>query len=339
MIAGARRITPTPINEFNKFVSVTGSGTAYTQANPGVWTTGISTAVPGDKICMLGGQYPFVANFHMTNSGTATDPILIEGYPGKIVRFDGSSIAPGGSGTFEVLCNYTRWRNVGWRKMPNVGVRVSGNYNILEGVQAYDNYGPGIKIISDRVNPYDLVEATGNIIRDFYVYRNFDEGTPQPWFNNGGNADGITCTNGTDTLIEYGIAFDNSDDGYDIWKTQNGTIRFCIAHHNGYANGNGNGFKSGSIMSNLVPPRQNNSIVEYCLGYSNKTSNFDCNGSDAIIMRENESFNSGYYNAGTWVQGIGYRMALGATMLNNKSSGKETATSNTAGSMIGNSWQ
>lgn len=28
MIAGARRITPTPINEFNKFVSVTGSGTA-----------------------------------------------------------------------------------------------------------------------------------------------------------------------------------------------------------------------------------------------------------------------------------------------------------------------
>ena len=67
--AGARRITPTPINEFNKFVSVTGSGTAYTQANPGVWTTGISTAVPGDKICMLGGQYPFVANFHMLNSG------------------------------------------------------------------------------------------------------------------------------------------------------------------------------------------------------------------------------------------------------------------------------
>src|SRR4030043_357681 len=74
-------------------------------------------------------------------------------------------------------------------------------------------------------------------------YDNYDVET------SGGNADGFACKlhpgNGN---YFYGCrAWNNSDDGWDFYHTENQTvIEYCWTWHNGaQANGNGQGFKLG----------------------------------------------------------------------------------------------
>jgi hypothetical protein len=86
------------------------------------------------------------------------------------------------------------------------------------------------------------------------------------------------------------VAFANSDDGIDAWKSTNTLIEHAIVFDNGRgAYGNGNGIKSGG--GSIV----NRTIVTNSLSFNNKSHGFDDNSGQYISYYNNTAYGNGGY--------------------------------------------
>lgn len=130
-----------------------------------------------------------------------------------------------------------------------------------------------------------------NCLVSIQVSGSFNETGSGPLTVNGGNADGIEIKYGgkNNTLIDI-HAFHNSDDGYDFWKGGDGVtfdsneyfvkIFYSSASANGYANGDGNGFKFGSKDKYQAPLKDKGARFIYgSAACFNLQNGFDKNGS------------------------------------------------------------
>lgn len=257
----------------------------------------ITSIQAGKNIWMLPGTYKFNNTILVskTNSGTPNAYKTIRRYSGT-VTLDFSSQSTSDSNRGVVLAgSYWKWYGIDIKSAGDNGMLLAGNSNIIELCQFYKNRDSGLQISRYDTSAKDISQwPSNNLIKNCTSYDNCDE--------SGENADGfaakLTCGNGN--VFDGCMAYNNSDDGWDLYaKKETGpigvvTIRNCIAFRNGKttsgdgtAKGDMNGFKLGG--SGVGTPH----IIENCMAFENGAHGFtDNNNPSAIRLSNVTSFNN-----------------------------------------------
>ena len=317
---GPQPITPTAISKGTLFVSPTGSGTTCSQLSPcSIWSA-TSKAVGGSVVFLRGGTYRVSQSIRFLNNGTAAAPIIFESYPGETAIFDGSQHPKGTDIGIYVNGKFIQIRSIEIKNMPMQGIFIQGTDNILDGIHAHHNGLTGIHVWS----PYDAYPygayGSRNIIRNSIVHDNSGAGLGGE-FANGGNSDGIAISSGADNRIENCLAYANSDDGIDVWRSTNSYVGYSIAHSNGIAGGDGNGIKAGGDYPST------DTTIEHNLSHSNKV----------IGITYNDGRNAKFVNNTTWNNSLGY--ALGSDTVVTDNIAAEVNVQYGTGIATDNSWQ
>jgi len=295
IIIGAREVTPTPIDKGTIFISPKGENNKecnYT--NPCNLNIGIKKSKSGDIVFFKGGIYDISSIIKNSkkrvklNNGSKEKPIIYESYPNELAIFDGKNLQQNELGSI-IVRNYTHLRRVEVRNMKKVGIKIRGNYNIIEGVNSHHNKSAGVHIYNK--NGYkNSHTGSYNIIKDCTIHHNSDTNTKYK----GENADGISISSGKNNLITHNTVYANSDDGIDTWKSINTTIEYSISYNNGKGNGDGNGFKLGGD-NNKSSPLGVGAIAKYNIAYNNKHNGFTENAGRKILIKNNIAYNNGNY--------------------------------------------
>ncbi|MCR4926739.1 MAG: right-handed parallel beta-helix repeat-containing protein [Lachnospiraceae bacterium] len=258
---------------------------------------------PGQYIIVMEGTYKLSKTVRVERgiNGTKDDPIIMTADPEASSRpvFDFQKECAGMifAGNYWIVKGFDVTNSADGQK----GIQISGNNNILDGINAYHNGNTGIQIsrllASDE---YDMWPAE-NIILNCTSYGNADSGYE--------DADGFAAklTVGDGNIFTGCIAYNNADDGWDLYaKIQSGRIGSvhiinCVAYGNGYLEdgtnaGNGNGFKLGG---DSMPGGH---VIAECVAFNNKTKGIDSNSCPDITVQNCTSFNNGSYNVAMYTK-------------------------------------
>jgi parallel beta-helix repeat protein len=237
---------------------------------------------PGDTILLSAGVYK-VKNrsefgVRITRDGTKSAPIVMRTDDGEAI-IDCSAL----TSTKTVYCFQLE---ADWWRISNIAVTgskqnrkgawavglnlLNASNNILQSVRAFRNEGPGIALIG---------RSSNNLLQDCESFSNYDPLASTP----GGNADGVQIAsinkNQVGNVISRCNAYNNSDDGFDLWKTEAAvTIQHSTARRNGFIPGtsqkagDGVGFKLGKNSSG---PKH---LIRYNRALDNRAAGFDRNG-------------------------------------------------------------
>lgn len=322
-IIGPQPVSSTDMARATLFASPTGTGGTCSKLAPcDIWVAA-AKASGGDVVFLRGGTYAITKSLYFNVKATAVAPIIVESYPGESAVLDGSSLLPKGTDVgVRLYGSFYNLRLLTVQNMPMQGIYIGGTDNILDGVQAQGNALSGIQIYSPYTDfPYGTY-GSRNIIRNCTVSENSDAGLSGGEFADGGNADGISISSGTDNRVENCLVFHNSDDGIDTWRSTNSYVGYSISHSNGIAAGNGNGIKAGG------PAPSRGTFVEHCLSYSNKSTG----------LTFNTGVNVRFINNTTWNNRDHYSYSLGSdTIVTRNISAEATQWGN--GIADNNSWQ
>jgi hypothetical protein len=260
------------------FVSPTGRADATGTADSPFATLADAgaRAKPGDVIRVAGGTYKQAQPIRLTASGTAAQPIGIEpadtGRP--VFDFSAQEFKSGLSG---IVVRGDYWHVVGLDAVGAArnGIQVLGHHNIIERCAAHENQDTGIHLSAP---------ASDNLVLDCDSYRNVDRPTV------GENADGFGAKFGIGpgNVFRGCRAWENADDGFDLWKAaQPVRIEYCVAYRNGVNvwgiagfTGNGNGFKLGGDF--IVAPH----VIIGCVALDQPVRGFDQNNNMAALTVE-----------------------------------------------------
>jgi hypothetical protein len=255
----------TPISAKNYIAAVNGTSTgAGTLVSPYDIPTAISKAIAGDTVYIRGGHYMMSSQVSLNKGGTATAYISIFAYPGDerpILDFYNR----GYSGTnassergIQVSRDYYYICGLDITRAGDNGMHIQSSFNKIQNCRFYKNCDGGLQISGGT--------GAHNEVIDCDSHENFDYKTAS---GAGGNADGFSCklTVGIGNKFIRCRSWNNSDDGYDCYGTQN-DIYFedCWVMTNGLKSygvtdypggttgiiinqGNGNGFKVGGNAS------------------------------------------------------------------------------------------
>ncbi|HMP81182.1 MAG TPA: immunoglobulin domain-containing protein [Verrucomicrobiota bacterium] len=217
----------------------------------------VSLAQPGDVIYVRGGTYNYDATIQLNSSGSDGAPIKIWAYPGELPVLDYSIWQPASeairAAARAIFIGGNWWNIKGLEIMnaPDNGIKIEGNFNIIERCVFHHNGDSGLQIGFANNSIPDESKAATNSVINCDSYRNFDPGT------SGENADGFCCKlyPGKGNRFFGCRAWENSDDGWDLFKTTfTVVIEECWAWGNGNPNlfpvsggfaGDGSGFKLG----------------------------------------------------------------------------------------------
>ncbi len=310
------------------YVSPNGAATGNgTKANPLDVYTAVKYVQPGQTIVIMEGTYNLSSTIKVERGidGTAENMIYMVADPEASTRpvfdFGGRCAGMVIAGDYWYFKGFDVTRSADAQK----GMQISGNYNIVDQVNAYKNGNTGIQI--SRYLGTDTYEdwPANNWILNCTSYLNADKGYE--------DADGFAAklTVGDGNVFNGCIAHHNADDGWDLFaKVQSGSIgnviiKNCVAYKNGYVldengneinAGNGNGFKMGGDSM----PGQH--ALENCIAFFNKAKGLDSNSGPDIqlyncVSFDNESYNVALYtntaaNTAYYAHGvISYRKNVG----------------------------
>ena len=259
--------------------------------------TALYYAKQGDTIYLREGIYPIETNIDV--SGNSTNPITISSYPGEHAIFDGNygdNSVPNPP-KFRITGNYLIIKNIEVRNGGSDGVLLTegASHNTLENIKVHHCYFAGIEI---------EYGAGYNLILNCDSYMNCDYGD-----THGEHADGfgVKFDVGKGNVLRYCRAWNNSDDGYDMWEANNKvTIEYCVAWGNGFDrwnigsdfSGDGNGFKLGP----------GGHLIHHSIAFLNAARGFDFNDTEQTLYVYN---NSSYKNP------VGYNFPIGRHVLKN----------------------
>ena len=269
-----------------------------TKENPFDIFTALENAYPGQTLILMEGTYKPGAALKIARGmdGTAENPIRLiadpEATTRPVIDFEGLWNGFTHAGDYWYFYGF----DITGSKDMQKGFQISGSYNILDQIHAYENGNTGIQL--SRLSGSDSYAdwPSYNLILNCTSYRNHDGGFE--------DADGFAAklTVGPGNIFDGCIAYHNADDGWDLYaKVSTGpigavTIRNCIAYENGFVpgagskTGNGNGFKLGgeSISGKHV--------LENSIAFNNLAKGIDCNSCPDIRVYDCISFNNGNYN-------------------------------------------
>lgn len=288
----------------------------------------VGLANPGDFIYMRGGTYNWTAKVQMNSSGSAAQPIRVRAYPGEHPILDFSSQAFSSSNRgIEISGNWWQLFGLEIAGAGDNGINISGTSNRIEQCVFRECRDTGLQIHSG---------GSYNFILNCDSYRNFDTGTM------GENADGFAAkfVIGPGNVFRGCRAWENSDDGWDLWKAPNTVlIENCWTWRNGidfwgvggsFA-GDGNGFKLGG---DNIPAEHR---ISRCLSFSNIHHGIDQNNN---TLGQIVDHNTAWANGG---RNINLDHGVNTTphvVRNNLSFAGGSSDSFRAGSLLtNNSWQ
>ena len=259
--------------------------------------TAVANVVPGQTIVLMEGTYKMegVLRIQRGMDGTADAPIRMIPDPAAATRpvldFQQQTAGIVHGGDYWYFFGFDVTNSADGQK----GFQVSGNYNVLDQINAYYNGNTGIQI--SRYSGSDLFAdwPAYNLILNCTSYCNYDKGFE--------DADGFAAklTIGEGNVFDGCVAYNNADDGWDLYaKVETGpigsvTIRNCVAYSNGFVpgvegTGNGNGFKMGG--ESLTGKH----VLENCYAFWNLHKGIDSNSCPDIIVKNCVSYNNGSYN-------------------------------------------
>ncbi len=175
------------------------------------------------------------------------------------------------------------------------GIQVSGSHNTLDNIMTYHNGNTGLQISRMYSTDQFADWPSYNLILNCTSYGNADAGYE--------DADGFAAklTVGNGNVFDGCLAYNNADDGWDLFaKVETGsigsvTIQNCIAYGNGYLEdgtnaGNGNGFKMGGDSLSGYHKLINS------VSFFNKAKGIDSNSCPDIQVENSISYNNESYN-------------------------------------------
>lgn len=281
----------------------------------------LSYAQPGQTIILKDGVYKPINKITIPRGVNGTDehPITLRAESVGGVTFDFSEVKNCKNEALLVAGNYWHIYGINVINTPNKsvdsqgvatpwsikGIRVSGSHNLVERCTTYNNSNTGIQISGNSSESYSCWPAY-NTIRNCDSYLNCDP-TRQ-------DADGfaVKLTVGDGNRLEGCIAYNNIDDGYDLYaKSTTGrigavVIENCVAYNNGYLTvddlsnpdltGEGNGFKLGGES---LPGKHQliNSIA-----FGNGAKGITSNSCPDVIIKNCTVYNNNVYS--TKQQGV-----------------------------------
>ncbi len=295
------------------YVSPDGTGTGSKNSPASIENAiGGSEALvqPGDVVVLADGTYKFSGTFTVSKNGTYDKPITImaENTGKAILDF----YQMGGGTGLSIDADFINLIGIKECGAGSNGIRVRGNYNLVENCESYDNRDTGIQITRRGGNLIDGWPGY-NLIKNCTSHNNYDYNV------RGENADGFAAklTLGYGNVFDGCIAYRNSDDGWDLYARQSqgniGAVYIynCVAFENGYleytqgenvmrykggttdwcepnkadsyttADGDGNGFKlGGEAMEGDV-------FVYNCLSFANKMHGFTDNSNPGFLSVKN----------------------------------------------------
>ena len=280
-----------------------------TKDDPMLIQYAIRRSRPGSTIYLLDGVYEWGDTIMMDR--TTEDYLATSIEEGKTLRplnkgkviIDFSMMAWASANRgIQVNTNYWTLRDLEVRNAGDNGIYIGGSYNTIENCVTHDCGDTGIQL--GRANStLDTIDEwpSYNLIKNCTSFDNHDP--------LGEDSDGFACklTTGVGNVFDGCIAYNNVDDGWDLYtKGDSGeigpvTLINCIAFNNGvtsgrYTNGkpygtpnsDGNGFKLGG--ETIAVPHK----VINCIAFNNLASGFTDNSNPGPLYLENcTSYNNG----------------------------------------------
>lgn len=203
-----------------------------TQANPVDIATAFRYAQPGQKIILAAETYKLDSGLKIERGidGTADAPISVESSdPAKHAILD---FQRKGSG-LEIWGSYWNFKNIDAANSAGKGCQLSGNHNLLEQMNFYNNGNTGLQISGTSEETIALWPSD-NTVKNCTSMNNADKAMEDA----DGFAAKLTC--GTGNVFDGCIAAYNADDGWDLFaKVATGTIgdvtiKNSIAYRNGF---------------------------------------------------------------------------------------------------------
>ena len=268
-----------------------------TKENPFDIYTALENAYPGQTLILMEGTYKMTSSLKIQRGMDGTENAMIkliadpEATTRPVIDFQGLYTGIVHAGDYWYFYGFDVTGSMNKTK----GFQISGNNNVLDQIHAYYNGDTGIQIC--RLSNSDLYPdwPSNNLILNCTSYYNFDEGFE--------DADGFAAklTVGDGNVFDGCIAYNNADDGWDLYaKVDTGiigavTIRNSIAYDNGWVpgyskTGNGNGFKLGGDSLS------GHHVLENCIAFNNLAKGIDSNSCPDIIVKNCISFNNGGSN-------------------------------------------
>ena len=282
----------------NIYVAPNGSSSGNgTKSSPVDIYTAVKYVKPGQTIVITEGAYLLDSTIRVERgvNGTAEANIRMIADPAASTRpvfdFQGKCAGMVLGGDYWYFNGFDCTHSQNAQK----GIQVSGNHNVLDNINTYHNGNTGLQI--SRLYSTDSREMwpSYNLILNCTSYGNADAGYE--------DADGFAAklTVGDGNVFDGCLAYNNADDGWDLFaKVETGsigsvTIQNCVAYGNGYLEdgtdaGNGNGFKmGGDNMSGY-----HKLINSYA--FNNKAKGIDSNSCPDIQVSTSISYNNESYN-------------------------------------------
>lgn len=267
------------------------------KSNPLDIYTAVKYVTPGQKIVLAGGTYSMLSSLTVERGIDGTEDAMIymiadpEATTRPVLDFNKAVTGVVIAGDYWYIQGIDVTNSADAQK----GLQLSGSNCVLDDIQAYHNGNTGIQL--SRFKSTDTREdwPANNLILNCTSYANADKGYE--------DADGFAAklTIGDGNVFDGCIAYNNADDGWDLFaKVETGpigkvTIKNSVAYGNGYLPdgtnaGNGNGFKMGG-----------SSITGYhtlinSIAFDNKAKGIDSNSCPDIQVYNSTSFNNESYN-------------------------------------------
>ncbi|MFN2323697.1 MAG: right-handed parallel beta-helix repeat-containing protein, partial [Trueperaceae bacterium] len=248
---------------------------------PTTLTRATQIAQPGDTVYLRGGTYPIQTRFD--RSGTPNQPITWTSYPGEWAILDGSDQTP-------VTSQHRVWIAASWNVFANFEVR-HGPQEGIQLYQAHDNLLTNLVTHHHHYSGILVMHSDRNRFEHLTTHDNYDLHNPRGLI--GDDADGISISSGDRNTLYRVIAYGNSDDGIDAWRSTNTTIDSSISYDNGRGtHGNGNGIKAGGNAE------ANHTIIRNSIAFGNKANGFDDNDGRHITYYNNTAYANGGFAFG-----------------------------------------
>ena len=262
----------------------------------------INIAQPGDRIWMKAGTYVYDKRINIDDhNGTPDAPIQVFAHGGRaVLDFSGMPYHKHSDNPYQgvrLTSSYWHFYKIDITNASDNGMLIErnkptggsasdiiartqdGHDNIIEQCNFYRNGDTGLQM--KNLGAY-------NYVINCDAYENCDESD--------GDADGFApkISVGDGNYFFGCRAWNNSDDGYDVFFKKTGgfednktiIMEYCLAYENGIMNGaatsgNGNGFKMGSDQGRM------NVILNRCLAVRNLNKGFDQNHNSGDIIMNN----------------------------------------------------
>ena len=286
-------VTKAALNAEDGVVYVGPAGTSDgdgTKSNPYDLQTALKFAKAGQTIIMLDGTYEAksVIEIPFSVSGTEDNMITLKAENTGKAIIDGSNIVS--SSKESVLFVKGSYWHIYGINVTNAadgykGVHISGNHNVIEMCEMYDNGSTGLQISYSGGEPREWWPAY-NTILNCTSYYNCDSAQ--------NDADGFAAklSVGEGNVFDGCVSYNNADDGYDLYAKEKAgygpieavVIKNSLAYNNGtlkdgsFSKASANGFKLGG--EGLTGKHQLINCVSWNNGGSGIMSN---NGPDCQV--------------------------------------------------------